>query len=249
MPERAEPSKVNGAGSCFVTTHWTVVLEAALPGQASGHEAFAKLYTDYWPPIYAFVRRRGYSREEAEDLSQDFFQRLLEKQALAGLRRQGGRFRSFLISCLENFLANEWDRSRALKRGGGLAPLPLDASDAESRLCLDGTSGEPPASLFEQEWAYTVIERAMSHLRQECAEDGRTEFFEQIRPHLLGDRQGAPYAQVAARFAMSEGAVKVAVHRLRHRFGQFLRQDIARTVSTSSEIDEELRHLIDVVGR
>ena len=234
--------------SAFCTTQWTVVLEAANPRGADG-AAFGGLYLTYWYPLYAYVRRRGFSPMEAEDITQDFFTRLVSKQSLTGLNREGGKFRSFLLRSLDNFLANEWDRRQAQKRGGGQRALSLNVEDGEARFALDMPSVETPESLFEKRWAFTLLEHVTGQLRSEYATAGKRELFEQLRPHLQGDRSGPSYAMIAAQFNMTEGAVKIAVHRLRHRYGELLRQEIARTVGSPAEVDEELRYLISVVGR
>jgi len=237
------------ASGAFRTTHWTVVLEAALPDGDGGKAAFAQLYLDYWPPLYAYVRRRGFSPEEAEDITQDFFTRLVSKQSLSGLQRDGGKFRSFLLRAIDNFLANEWDKTQAQKRGGGQRPLSLNVEEGEACFALDTLDAETPESLFEKRWAFTLLERVTEQLRSEYAEANKRDLFDQLRPHLQGDRSGPAYATVATQCGMSEGAVKVAVHRMRHRYGELLWQEIARTVSSPAEVDEELRYLISVVGR
>jgi DNA-directed RNA polymerase specialized sigma24 family protein len=166
---------------------------------------------------------------------------------LRGLERGGGRFRSFLLTALQNFLANEWDRTSAHKRGGGRVVLPLEEVDAESRLLADPASAAPEAG-FEREWAFTVIERALGTLAAEFRAAGKETLFDQLRPHLQGDRNGRPYAEIAAGLGTSEGAVKVAVHRLRHRYGELLRAEVARTVGRDEDVESELRHLIQVVS-
>jgi RNA polymerase sigma-70 factor (ECF subfamily) len=235
--------------AAFRTTHWTVVLEAASPDAMSDGAAFADLYLAYWYPLYAYVRRRGFSPAEAEDITQDFFTRLVSKQSLSGLQRDGGKFRSFLLRSLDNFLANEWDRAQAQKRGGGQRPLSLNVEEGEARFALDAPDAETPESLFEKRWAFTLLEHVTGQLREEHTEANKRELFDQLRPHLQGDRSGPAYATVAAQCGMSEGAVKVAVHRMRHRYGELLWQEIARTVSSPAEVDDELRYLISVVGR
>jgi RNA polymerase sigma-70 factor (ECF subfamily) len=235
------------AGGRFTTTHWTVVLDAARPGAAGGNDAFARLYSDYWYPLYAYVRRRGRSPQEAEDLTQDFFVALLERERLRGLERGGGRFRSFLLKALQNFLANEWDRATAQKRGGGQVVLPLDEVDPESQFLADPSSAAPEAA-FERNWAITVIQHAMRNLELELQAAGKHKLLEQLRPHLQGDRNGRPYAEIATELGLSEGAVKVTVHRLRQRFRELLRAELARTVGSEAEIADELRHLKEVVS-
>jgi RNA polymerase sigma-70 factor (ECF subfamily) len=211
-------------------------------------EAFAQLYRDYWYPLYAYVRRRGRSPHEAEDLTQDFFVSLIERQRLTGLEREGGRFRSFLLKTLQNFLANEWDRATAQKRGGGQSIVPLDEVDAESRL-LANSATEAPEATFDRHWAFAVIEHAMQHLEAELRSAGKESILQSLRLHLQGDRGGRPYAEIAAEWGLSESAVKTTVHRLRRRFGELLRAELARTVGNDAEVEKELRHLIEVVSR
>jgi RNA polymerase sigma-70 factor (ECF subfamily) len=232
----------------FRTTHWTVVLEASRADSQHSQEAFASLYLQYWYPLYAYVRRRGYQPAEAEDITQDFFTRLLSHESLAGLQRAGGKFRSFLLKTLENFLANEWDRAHAQKRGGGQPPLSLNVEQGEARFALDAPDADTPASLFEKRWAFTLLERVMARLQTEYVEADKHSLFDQLRSHLQGDRSGPAYAVIAAQCGLSEGAVKVAAHRMRYRYGELLREEIARTVSSSEEVDEELRYLIRVIG-
>ncbi|HWN95432.1 MAG TPA: sigma-70 family RNA polymerase sigma factor [Methylomirabilota bacterium] len=234
--------------AAFRTTHWTQVLEAADPQASSNNAAFADLYLTYWHPLYAFARRRGFSASEAEDLIQDFFTRLVSKQSLSDLQREGGRFRSFLLKSLDNFLANEWDRARAQKRGNGHPLLSFNGLEAEAHLALNVPDKETPESLFEKRWAFAVLAQATNRLRAEYLEDGRKELFDQFRVYLQGDRAGPSYAAVALQRGMSEGSVAVAVHRLRQRYGQLLREEIMRTVASPAEVDAELQHLIQIVG-
>lgn len=249
MPEfPAADSRITGGRFC--TTHWTAVLQAARPDAAGSQEAFARLYLDYWRPLYAYVRRRGHAPAAAEDLAQSFFVRLLEKESLAGLEREGGRFRSFLLGALKHFLANEWDRARAQKRGGGQELLRLDAEEDESQfLARPPADVKTPETVFEKEWAYTLLERVSRQLAEHYAAEGKMGLFEHLRPYVQGDQNGPPYAEIAVRLGLSEGAVKVAVHRMRQRYGQFLREAIGRTVSRTEEVDDELRYLIQVIGQ
>ena len=250
MPDPSAESDfpARGAGSAqFTTTHWSVVLEAARPESAGSVEAFARLYRDYWYPLYAYIRRRGRSPHEAEDLTQGFFVTLLERERLRGLERGGGRFRSFLLKALQNFLANEWDRACARKRGGGCPVVPLDDVDAESRFLADPATVAPEAS-FDRDWAFAVLDPVMQNLEAELRAAGKQRLLHQLRPHLQGDRNGRPYAEIAADLGMSEGAVKVTVHRLRQRYGELLRAELARTVGNDAEIADELHHLIKIVS-
>lgn len=232
----------------FTTTHWSVILEAACPEAPGSVDAFARLYRDYWYPLYAYVRRRGRSHQEAEDLTQAFFVTLLERERLRGLERGGGRFRSFLLKALQNFLANEWDRAAALKRGGGQFIVPLEDVDAESRYLAAPAGAEAEAD-YDRNWALAVLALTMRNLEAELRAAGKEQLIEPLRPHLQGDRNGRPYAQIAAELGMSEGAVKVAVHRLRQRYRELLLAEVARTVDGEAEVAEELRHLIAIVSK
>jgi len=238
-----------GTSSPFVSTRWTVVLEAAEASPADASEAFGKLYRDYWPPLYAFVRRRGHEPSAAEDITQDFFVALLEKQRLNGLKREGGRFRSFLLTALKNHLANDWDRTRAAKRGNGAALLSLDETTAESTYQTLARETLPPEQIFERQWALNLLQLARKGLESELAASGKSDLVRVLGPFLLGGSPAGTYAELAAQVGLSEGALKVAIHRLRKRFGELLRQEIARTVDDPAEVVAELRYLIEVVGR
>jgi len=233
----------------FETTHWTVVMAAAGANSTHAMEAFGKLYGDYWYPLYAYARRRGASPHESQDLVQGFFVRLLEKDLLAGMSRDGGKFRSFLLRSFDNFVINVRERANAIKRGGGVPALPLHFDDAESRYKLDPTDNVTPESLFELHWTMTLLERVLQVLRQEYCDSGKEAMFADLQCYLQGDKSGRPYAEIALSRGMTENAVKTAVYRLRLRYGELLRREISRTVSSASEVQEELRHLISVIGR
>lgn len=243
------PAIKSETGAAFLTTHWTLVLQAARPGVAGGDDAFAQLYLRYWRPLYTYVRRRGHGPAEAEDITQDFFTCLLEKERLAHLEREGGRFRSFMLTALNHFLVNRWDRERAQKRGGGQPTLSLDAVAGERDYGLWATESDTPETIFERQWVSTLLANVLEQLRAECEATGKGPLFADLRLRLQGDTQGAPYEEVAVRHGMSEGAVKVAVHRLRHRYGELLREEVSRTVGSAQEVEEELRHLISVAAR
>lgn len=245
LTDNGDACVVSSRGALFTTTHWSVVLEAARPESPGSLEALAQLYRDYRYPLYAYVRRRGCSPQEAEDLTQDFFACLLQRDRLRGLERGGGRFRSFLLKALQNFLANERDRAAAKKRGGGRCIASLDEVDPESRYLADPSHADPEL-IFEQHWAFTVIEHAMRHLETELHAAGKDRLFQQLRPHLQGDRNGRPYADLAAEWGVSESAVKMTVHRMRRRYVELLRAEVARTVG-QADIETEIRHLIEVV--
>lgn len=236
-------------GTTFRTTHWTVVLSAAQPGGPVNQEAFAQIYSDYWFPLYAYVRRRGYGPPDAEDVTQDFFLHLIEYASLDGLVREGGKFRTFLLRMLDNFLANQWDRARAQKRGAGQPLLPLDSVAGEMRYAAEALDHDTPEALFERQWIFTLLARVLRALQAECEAAGKGALFTDLRLHLQGERSGPPYAEIAARQGLSEGAVKVTVHRLRQRYGELLREEISRTVGGPHEVDEELRHFIGMSAR
>ena len=250
-----QPASANGmnvqrtAMAAFRTTHWTRVLEAAHSNADTDGSAFAELYLAYWYPLYAHARRRGLSPTEGEDVIQDFFSHLIHQQSFARLQREGGKFRSFLLSALENFLSGRRRKESALKRGGGQSPLSLNAEEVESRFALEAPDNETPESAFEKRWALALIEHATDRLRKDYAEADKSEFFTRIENYLQPDHSGPSYATTAAQCGMSEGAFKVAVHRMRQRYGELLREAVARTVGSSAEVDEELRYLIGVVAR
>jgi DNA-directed RNA polymerase specialized sigma24 family protein len=231
----------------FATTRWTLVLQAAQPDLPAADHALAELCGAYWYPLYAYARRFGHDADTAADLAQGFFARLLEKNFLALANRQRGRFRWFLLTAFKAYMANEHDRAKAIKRGGGMAPLALDALDAEARYALEPAAGRPPDLEYERQWAFTLIERATGRLRTEFAEAGRAARFEVLEQYLPGDEPVLTHAEAALRLGTSEGALKVEVHRLKRRFGEMLRAEVADTVGDPAEVDEELRHLIQVI--
>ena len=232
----------------FHTTHWTVVLAAREKDGAVAREALARLCSTYWYPLYAFIRRQGSSPHEAEDLTQEFFFRFLERHALGSVQPAAGKFRSFLLACLKNFLANQRERAHAQRRGGGQSLLPLDGKDAETRYSLEPADQRAPEAVFERRWALAVLERTMTELRHEYANAGKSDLFEAFQSFLPGGHGDASRADLAARRGVSPGAIDVAVHRLRQRFGILLRQQVAQTVSSDAEVDEEIRYLISVIG-
>src|SRR6266851_1654299 len=235
-------------GPCFQTTHWTVVLTAGLKDGPGSSSALQKLCSAYWYPLYAFIRRRGYPVEEAEDLTQEFFARLIEKELLADVTREGGRFRSFLLTVLKRFLANEWNRERAQKRSGGKPLFSIDDT-AETRYERELAEHATPETLFERQWATAVLDQVLVRLRDEYTGGGKKALFEHLQNCLPGAQSEIPYAQIAAVSGMKEPAVRMAAHRLRRRYGELLRAEIAVTVSKPEEIDEEIRYLIGLVGQ
>jgi len=212
-------------------------------------QALAELCQHYWYPLYAYVRQRGHSRADAEDLVQGFFARLLERNQLAVADPSRGRFRTFLLVALKRYMANEWNRAHALRRGGGLRWVALDFSEAEMRYGLEPAHQTTPESLYERHWAQTLLDHVMQRLQRDYTAGGKGALFEALRGSL-GRRQGeAPYAEVASRLGMTEAAVKMAVQRLRARYRQTLREEIARTVGHVREVDEEIRHLFATFNR
>ena len=211
-------------------------------------EALAELCQRYWPPLYAYARRNGYSVEQAQDLTQGFFVRFLEKHTVRAADPARGRFRSFLIASFKHFLANERHRERAQKRGGGQVPLSLEFERAEARYTAEPRDVLTPEALFERQWALGVIERVQTVLAAESADAGKGAAFERLKGYLVGEREPGGYAEIARALGTTEGAIKVTAHRLRRRFRELLRSEIAATVSEDSEIDAELNHLMSVLS-
>jgi RNA polymerase sigma-70 factor (ECF subfamily) len=230
-------------GDVFATTHWTVVLAAGSRSSRQADVALEELCRTYWYPLYVFVRRQTSTREDAEDLTQAFFARFLEKNYLEGLNSEKGRFRAFLLASLKHFLANEWDRANRLKRGGGQSTLSLDWQDADTRYQIDPADNLSPDKLYDRAWAVTLLEQVIGRLRNESAADGKLQFFEELKPFLMVGKSAIPYAQAATALAMTESSVRVAVHRLRRRYRELLKQEIAQTLSDPAQADEELRTL------
>jgi DNA-directed RNA polymerase specialized sigma24 family protein len=232
----------------FHTTHWTVILAARAGDGTAAREALAELCSAYWYPLYAFVRRQGSSHHEAEDFTQEFFRRFLERHALESVQPGAGKFRSFLLACLKNFLANERQRAQAQRRGGGCALLPLESGDAETRYLHEPVDHLTPEAAFERRWAFAVLERTMGALRRECTTREKGGLFEELQGFLPGGQGSVSRAELAAKRGVSAGAIDVAIHRLRQRFGALLREQVAQTVSSEAEVDEEIRHLISVLS-
>jgi RNA polymerase sigma-70 factor (ECF subfamily) len=232
----------------FVTTHWSLVL-AAKGDTAGAHEAMGRLCQLYWYPLYSYVRRRGQSAEDAKDLTQEFFSRLLARNWVGNADRKKGRFRSFLLGAMKHFLSDEWDKARAQKRGGGVPALPLEFDTAEMRYSREPVDHATPEQNYERRWALALLEHILNRLREEYEGDGRGELFALLNPCLVGDRTAQPYAELAKQLGVSEGTVKSAVHRLRWRYRQLLRDEIAGTVAEPGEVEEELRHLFVVLAR
>jgi RNA polymerase sigma-70 factor (ECF subfamily) len=230
-----------------VTTHWSVVLAAGRSGAPQSRAALEQLCETYWYPLYAYARRQGYSPADAEDLTQQFFAWLLQRDWLGRADPQRGRFRSFLLTSFGHFLANEWDKARAQKRGSGRV-VSLQRDEAEVRCMREPVDHLTPEQSFEWRWALALLEQVMNRLGAEFARDGKQELFEILKPCLLGDRTAQPYAALASTLGMTEGSVKVTVHRMRQRYRKLLRDEIANTVGNPGEVEAEMRHLFAVLS-
>lgn len=234
-------------GHGFETTDWTLVRTAGAGDGRQAKAALARLCQAYWYPLYAFVRHQGYSAEDAADLVQGFFAVLLEKHYLGDVDPAAGRFRTFLLTSLKHFLSNERAKQRALKRGGGLRLMSLDSEEAERRWAYEPVGEETPEDVYERRWARTVVEHAMSRLRSERAAVGKSQEFDALSTYLTGEEPHPLYSEVAERLGTSEGALRVAVHRLRTQFGDLLRHEIRQTVTRPAEVDDEVRHLLAIL--
>lgn len=231
----------------FETTRWSVIRAAGSSQPSQARQALETLCGTYWYPLYAYVRYRGNSAEDAKDLIQEFFTRFLEKDYLKGVDPTKGKFRSFLLASVNHFLLNEWDHARTLKRGGGVTFLPLDFAAAEERHIRGSGQDLSPEKLYDRAWALALLESALSRLRRECAESGKEAHFDRLKGALTGaDR--IPYRELGSELGLSEGAVKVAVHRLRGRYRDLLLDEIAQTLAEGESVDEELRHLFSAIS-
>ena len=232
----------------FTTTHWSVVVTAGKGDLPQAAEALEKLCRAYWYPLYAYARRQGNSPEDAEDLTQQFFSRLLGKNYLAKADRDRGKFRTFLLESMKNFLVNEWKRAARLKRGGGQSFVSFDLGVAEGRYGAEPVAESNPENIYEKQWANALIEQVFSILRGEYAAADKAQLFAALKVFIWGDISSASYAEVGQQLSLTEGSVKVAVHRLRKRFREVLRAEVAHTVARAEDIDGELRHLIAVLS-
>lgn len=233
----------------FATTHWSVVLATADQDSPQAGEALEQLCRAYWYPLYVYVRRRGHGPEDAQDLTQEFFAHFLQKAAFRLADPARGRFRTFLLHSLSNFLVNEWKRSQRVKRGGGAACVSLDVADAEHRYAREPATTMTPERAYEHRWAMTLLEQVLAELEQEYARAGRGRVFEELSGVLWGKDASISYAQIGQRLGMTEGAIRKAVHSLRTRYREWLRAKVAHTVADEREVEDELRYLITVVGQ
>ena len=232
----------------FATTHWSVVLGAADTSAPGSQEALEKLCRAYWFPLYAYVRRQGHTPEDAQDLTQAFFARFLARKYFQKADRERGRFRSFLLTSLRNFLVNEWERSKTEKRGGAARPIQLDTVAAENLFNQELSHELTAEKIYERNWALAVLNQVREHLRQEYSADCKSFRFEQLDQFLPGQKGELTYAEAARQLGIPEGTLKAAVNRLKKRFGDLLRTEIAHTVTGEHEVNEELRHLIAVLS-
>jgi len=240
MPERGKTP--------FLTTQWSLVLSAGTKQSPQSQGALATLCERYWYPLYSFLRRRGYECEDARDLTQAYFVHVLEKGVFGRAHPARGRFRSFLLTSLKNFAANEYNRKTARKRGGGAFVLPLEFETAEGRFQIEPATEQTPETIFDRQWALAVLDRVFARLREEGLR-GKPDQFEQLKGYLTGDDGKRSYAETAAALGMSDGAVRVAVHRLRRRFREIMRDEIAQTVARLEDIEDEIRYLRAAVSR
>jgi RNA polymerase sigma-70 factor (ECF subfamily) len=236
---------LSNVSEVFNTTHWSVVVNASHELTEQAAVALERLCQTYWSPLYAYVRRCGHDEDSARDLTQSFFAQLIEKRRLTHADRERGRFRTFLLGAMQNFLHNEHDRVQALKRGGGREIISLDQQESEEHVLHAASESLTPERLFEKRWASRLIEVVLERLRSEFVEDGQAALFDRLEPHLWGDATSVPYAQLADEMTMSLSALKSTTHRLRQRAREILREEIAQTVATVADIDAEIRHLMD----
>ncbi len=237
-----DKSAPSGAAQ-FDTTHWSIVLAAGRRSSADSKQALESLCRTYWYPLYVYARRRCADAHEAQDLTQAFFVQLLEKDSLAVAAPERGRFRSFLLTCFKNFLANEWDKAAADKRGGGKKPISLDFAWGESEYSREPAQGIAPEKQYDRQWALTLLDHVLKTLRAESVSAGKGDQFDQLSAFITGDKAPVSYAEIACRLGISEGAAKVAAHRLRRRYRDLLRAEIAQTVADADEVQDEINKL------
>ncbi len=245
-PVEQNDSDVIAPNATFATTHWSVVLAAGHNSTPRAQDALAQLCGTYWYPLYAYVRRHGYSANDAQDLTQGFFVNFLEKRSVSHAAREKGRFRSFLLGALKHFLADEHDKAAAQKRGVGRIVVSWDQKCAEERFGNEPADELSPDKLYERHWAMTVLERAAGRLRAQFEDEGRSRLYDGLRRYVTGEQAAPSYAETAARLGLSENAVKSAIFRLRRRYHELVREEVAHTVADEKELEDEIRHLMDV---
>lgn len=234
--------------AAFPTTHWSMVRRAGATDAEGTRVALAHLCAEYWYPLYAYARRRGHSPHDAQDLTQSFIMEVIEGPLLGRADPERGRFRSFMLGAMQHFLANETRRQRTAKRGGGSEVVSLDEAQAEQRFALEPADERTPEDQFARNWAFTLLDAVLVRLREEYAQAGRAELFEALEPYLSGKDGKAGYASVGAALGLSENTVAVSIHRMRRRYGELLREEIAQTVLTPEEVEEEIAHLLTAVA-
>jgi DNA-directed RNA polymerase specialized sigma24 family protein len=242
-PSGAPVENARAPAGLFATTHWSVVLQAGEEDSPHAAAALEQLCRTYWYPLYAYARRRGYSPEDAQDQTQGFFARLLARHSLLGLRPENGRFRCFMLTALKHFLINEQERASAAKRGGASVHVPFDFHRAEERYCLDAGDRNTPDRLFDRSWALTVMEAASQSLEEEYRLEGKDRLFQHLKRFLPGREAETTYSATGVELGLSAGAVKVAVHRMRRRYRDLLREQVAQTVSSGVNLEDELQSL------
>jgi len=247
-PSEPSPDRSPVRSASFTETHWNWVLSAAERHSPEADLALSRLCQSYWRPLYIYVRRLGHKHEDAQDLVQEFFSRLLEKNYLRTADPSKGRFRSFLLVLLKRFMANEWDRTNRQKRGGGFHILPLDGHNQEIRHLAEPAYAMTPERAYDHRWAMLVLEHVLDSLEKEFLTAGKAHVFDELKSFLTGEKSGATYSEIGRRIGMNEGTVKVTVHRLRQRYRELLRSEIADTVDGPEAIDEEIRHLISAMS-
>jgi DNA-directed RNA polymerase specialized sigma24 family protein len=246
---KATPGTLQDSGASFATTHWSVVAQSALTDVPEAANALAQLCEMYWPPIYSFIRRRGYAPADAQDLTQSFFAFFLRTKAYARTDQLQGKFRSFLLASVKNFLADNWDREQAIRRGGGYQFVSLDQGTAETFYDAASASDSTAERLFELRWAKSLTAGALNCLREELHAEGKAKLFEQLKGFLTGGSVLPSYDEASAQTGLPRATVKTHVHRLRQRYREIVRREVARTVSSPHEIDEELHYLCNILAQ
>ena len=246
---KGTPGTLQEGGASFASTHWSIVAQSAQTDVPEAANALAQLCETYWPPIYSFIRRRGYAPSDAEDLTQSFFAYFLRTKAYSRTDRLHGKFRSFLLASVKNFLADNWDREQAIRRGGGYRFVSLDQGTAESFYDVASAPDSTAEHLFELRWAKSLTAGALDSLRQELHAEGKARLFEQLKNFLTGGNVLPSYDEASAQTGLPRATVKTHVHRLRQRYREIVRREVARTVSSPHEIDEELRYLCNILAQ
>jgi DNA-directed RNA polymerase specialized sigma24 family protein len=245
---RVTPGTLQEGGASFATTHWSIVAQSALTDAPEAANALAQLCETYWPPIYSFIRRRGYAPADAKDLTQSFFAHFLQNKAYARTNSLNGKFRSFVLASVKNFLADNWDHDHAARRGGGFQLISFDQETAEAFYDAASASDSTAERLFELRWAKSLTAGALDSLREEVRSEGKLNLFEQLQNFLTGGSVLPSYDEASTRMDLPRATVKTHVHRLRQRYREIVRREISRTVSSPHEVDEELRYLCDVLA-